>query len=74
MDELAPQINEALARWGDAEMRVLPGDDRLASEERWLVELLSADPPDYQAGRLTVARGRVAQARRMSMPGATVYL
>jgi len=74
MDVLTPQINEAISLWGDREVRVMPMDDELAEYERWIVSLMEAGPADYQAGRLAVARGRVAQARRIARPGETVLL
>jgi hypothetical protein len=74
MDVLTSQINQALALWGDREVRVMPSDGDLAAVERWIVSLMETHPPDYQAGRLAVARGRVAQARRVALPGETVCL
>ena len=48
----------------------LPGEDQLAAEYRWVLGLLATDPPAYQAGPLTTARDRIAQARRMLIPQA----
>jgi hypothetical protein len=70
MDANTPQINQALARWGDSMPSPLPAEDRLAAEYRWVLGLLATDPPPNQAGPLTTARDRIAQARRMLIPQA----
>jgi hypothetical protein len=70
MDALTPQINDARRRWGDRMPSPLPGEDQLAAEYRWVLGLLATDPPVNQAGPLTTARDRIAQARRMLIPQA----
>lgn len=71
VDTITPQINAVIARWGNGIPAGLPDDDEaLAEEYRHALALLATSPPDYQAGRLRVARDRIAQARRMRIPQA----
>lgn len=70
MDVIACQINDVIRRWGDRMLAPLPGEEQLAAEWEWVLALLATDPPDYQAGRLRVARDRIGQARRMLIPQA----
>jgi hypothetical protein len=64
MDLLTPEINRVIERWGNAAPVPLPSENQLASEYERVLLLLAAQPPDYQAGRLSVSRDRIAQARR----------
>jgi hypothetical protein len=65
-----PEINEVISCWGNAMSSPLPSDDQLRSEWDHVLALLATNPPDYQAGRLRVARDRIGQARRMLIPQA----
>jgi hypothetical protein len=68
MDSNSVQINQALRRWGDAMPNPLPREEQLAAEYSWVLGLLATDPDPNQAGPLTTARDRIAQARRMRIP------
>lgn len=68
MDPIAVQINEALRRWGNAMPAPLPSEEQLAAEYSWVLSLLATRPTPNQAGPLTTARDRIAQARRMLIP------
>jgi hypothetical protein len=71
VDVVTPQkINEVLARWGDWMPSPLPSEEQLAVEYEHAMALLGTNPPDYQAGPLTVAASRIGQARRMYTPQA----
>lgn len=68
VDSIAVQINDALRRWGDEMPVPLPSEEQLAAEYSWVLDLLATDPAANQAGPLTTARDRIAQARRMLIP------
>jgi hypothetical protein len=65
VDTVTPQINQVLARWGNAMPVPVPGEKQLAAEYDHAMTLLATDPPDYQAGPLRVAASRIGQARRV---------
>lgn len=68
MDSISVQINQALWRWGDAMPNPPPSEEQLAAEYAWVLGLLATEPAPNQAGPLTTARDRIAQARRMLIP------
>ncbi len=57
-------VNLMIEKYGDELPVPLPSKEVLASDYRFAVDLIASNPSHYQAGRLTVARDRIAQARR----------
>lgn len=57
-------VDLMIEKYGDELPVPLPSKEVLDGDYQFAVHLIASNPPDYEAGRLTVARDRIDHARR----------